>query len=86
MKDKSLSLQKESRPFEKNVINAGSAHIVKMMSKFLLETKIVRESNLIIKPPKYKEKVIIFYLLILSQPKEALWQKNVKSKAVALSL
>lgn len=68
-------MQKESRPFEKNIINAVSAHALQMMNKFILEIKNERERDLIIKPPKYEEKVITFYLLILSQPKEALWQK-----------
>lgn len=45
-----------------------------MMSKFI-NLKNSRERSLIINPSKYEEKVIIFFLLILSLSEEALWQK-----------
>lgn len=64
--------KKESRNFEKDILSAHSAHILQMMSKFI-NFKKSRERSLIINPPKYEEKVIIFYLLILSPPEEALW-------------
>lgn len=86
-KGKWLPLQKESRPFEKNIINAGSVHILQMMSKFILEIKNKRESNLIIKTPKYEEKVIILSLPSnFITAKRGLVAKNVNSKVVALSL
>lgn len=58
-----------------------------MMSKFILEIKNKRESNLIIKTPKYEEKVIILSLPSnFITAKRGLVAKNVNSKVVALSL